>query len=166
MDSAGDMGYCMHTTAYRQERQPKRQWSFSQLLAQGSRNHRCQPGCSSSRSINRSDRALCMRLGWPENGMLLVRLSLLLYTAAATAAGVVSQSTCAPLRLDSRGPLQIPHWALQHSSPVFPTDNQARSVTGRELHELSSSEHGSSSRRGRKGGLVVLFYLAGDPPSL
>jgi hypothetical protein len=107
-----------------------------------------------------------MPLGWCEDGMLFVELILFLFTAAVTAAGFVSQPTCAPLGLDSRWPLQIPPWGLQHSSPVFPTDNQARSVTGRELHELSSSEHGSSSRRGRKGGLVVLFYLAGDPPSV
>lgn len=57
--------------------------------------------------------------------------------------------------------------AEQHQGPLFPTDNVARSVTGRQLHDLLSSQHGNSSeRRGRKSGVVVLFVLAGDPPSV
>lgn len=106
----------------------------------------------------------------PHGGLKYGMLHLLslasLVTTALAAAAPASQFTCAPLSLDSRGAGHIFDRGLQASRPVFPTDNRVRSVTGRELHELSSSEYGGSSKQGRKGGLVVLFYLAGDPPSV
>jgi hypothetical protein len=87
-------------------------------------------------------------------------------TAAAAALSGRDSHYCSPAQL-SDGLVQHPcNWGREPVGPVFPTYNTARSVTGRELHELLSvsSQHGNSSSR--KGGLVVLFYLAGDPPSL
>lgn len=101
-----------------------------------------------------------------QHSIVCLQNLLFLLKLLAPADGQDSHS-CPPAQLDSRGLVQHPcSWGREPVGPVFPTDNTARSASGRELHELlaANSQHGNSSSG--KGGLVVLFYLAGDPPSM
>jgi hypothetical protein len=79
-----------------------------------------------------------------------------------------SPSQCAPRYIANLTHSPCPLEAgPEPSQPVFPTDNEARSAGGRELHMLlASNDQGNSAKQKRKGALVVLFYLAGDPPSV
>jgi hypothetical protein len=118
---------------------------------------------------------VCMHNRRHHSFVCLLSYLLVVRLLAASASSGQDSHYCTPAQLDSRGLVQHPcSWGREPIGPVFPTDNAARSITGRELHELLSvnTEHAvsdgnsSSSSSSRKDGLVVLFYLAGDPPSV